>query len=75
MAVVTDYVRIVVPIRLGTDHPVTLAEDIAVLDNLSGGRVVALVDTGDLGPEEAAEDLGLLRASLGARPVKQASGS
>ena len=70
VAVVTDYVRIVVPIRLGTDHPVTLAEDIAVLDNLSGGRVVALVDTGDLGPEEAAEDLGLLRASLGARPVK-----
>lgn len=70
VAVATDLVRIVVPVRLGTDHPVTLAEDVAVLDNLSGGRVVALVDTGALGPEEAAEDLGLLRASLGARPVR-----
>jgi alkanesulfonate monooxygenase SsuD/methylene tetrahydromethanopterin reductase-like flavin-dependent oxidoreductase (luciferase family) len=70
VAVATRHVRIVVPVHLGTDHPVTLAEDLAVLDNLSGGRVVGLVDTGGLTVEEAAEDLALLRASLGARPVR-----
>lgn len=69
-AVATRHVRIVVPVHLGADHPVTLAEDVAVLDNLSGGRVVALVDTGDLDAEAAAEDLALLRASLRARPVR-----
>jgi alkanesulfonate monooxygenase SsuD/methylene tetrahydromethanopterin reductase-like flavin-dependent oxidoreductase (luciferase family) len=70
VAVATRHVRVVVPVHLGTDHPVTLAEDVAVLDNLSGGRVVALVDTGDLDAEAAAEDLALLRASLRARPVR-----
>lgn len=70
VAVATRHVRIVVPVHLGADHPVTLAEDVAVLDNLSGGRVVALVDTGDLDQEAAAEDLSLLRASLRARPVR-----
>lgn len=68
--VATDLVRIVVPIRLGADHPVTLAEDVAVLDNLSGGRIVVLVDTGSLSAEEASEDLALFRASLGSRPVQ-----
>ena len=70
VAVATRHVRIVVPVHLGSDHPVTLAEDLAVLDNLSGGRVVALVDTGTLSVDEAAEDLALLRVSLSARPVR-----
>ncbi len=70
VAVATRHVRIVVPVHLGADHPVTLAEDVAVLDNLSGGRAVALVDTGDLDAAAAAEDLALLRAALRARPVR-----
>jgi hypothetical protein len=70
VAVATRHVRIVVPVHLGADHPVTLAEDLAVLDNLSGGRVVGLVDTGALDVTAAAEDLALLRMSLSARPVR-----
>lgn len=70
VAVATRHVRIVVPVHLGSDHPVTLAEDLAVLDNLSNGRVVGLVDTGDLTIIQAAEDLALLRMSLSARPVR-----
>lgn len=70
VAVATRHVRIVVPVHLGSDHPVTLAEDLAVLDNLSNGRVVGLVDTRELSVTEAAEDLALLRMSLSARPVR-----
>lgn len=70
VAVATRHVRIVVPVHLGSDHPVTLAEDLAVLDNLSNGRVVGLVDTGELTVTQAAEDLALLRMSLSARPVR-----
>ena len=66
----TCLVRVAFPVRLGSDHPVTLAEDVAVLDNLSSGRIVAVVDTGDLGPEEAAEDLSVLLAALTPRPVR-----
>jgi alkanesulfonate monooxygenase SsuD/methylene tetrahydromethanopterin reductase-like flavin-dependent oxidoreductase (luciferase family) len=70
VAVATRSTRIVVPVHLGADHPVTLAEDVAVLDNLCGGRTVALVDTGDLDAAAAAEDLDLLLAGLAARPVQ-----
>jgi alkanesulfonate monooxygenase SsuD/methylene tetrahydromethanopterin reductase-like flavin-dependent oxidoreductase (luciferase family) len=70
VAAVTRAVRIVVRVPLGSEHPVTLAEELAVLDNLSGGRVVVLASTADLDLEAAAEDLRLLRDALGARPVR-----
>ncbi len=66
----TSLTRLVVTVALGPDHPVTLAEDLAVLDNISAGRVVALVDTGELDLAAAGEDLALLRAALAPRPVR-----
>lgn len=66
----TSLVRIILRIHLGDAHPVSLAEEIAVLDNISAGRVVVLADTGDLTVEEAAEDVGLLVSALSARPVR-----
>jgi alkanesulfonate monooxygenase SsuD/methylene tetrahydromethanopterin reductase-like flavin-dependent oxidoreductase (luciferase family) len=70
VAAATRAVRIVVRVPLGSEHPVTLAEELAVLDNLSGGRVVVLASTADLDLEAAAEDLQLLRDALGARPLR-----
>lgn len=61
--------RIVLRIELGSEHPVTLAEEAAVLDHLCAGRVVCVVDSGDLDAAGAAEDLGLLRAAWSGRPV------
>jgi hypothetical protein len=42
----TSHVRIIVRIHLDAEHPYTLAEEIAVLDNLSAGRAVALIEMG-----------------------------
>lgn len=69
-ATTTQVTRLVVRTVLGVDHPVTLAEDLAVLDNISAGRVVALVDTGGLDAVAAQEDLSLLLAALAPRPVR-----
>lgn len=66
----TGVTRLIVRTVLGVDHPVTLAEDLAVLDNISRGRVVALVDTGALEFDAAREDLSLLLAALTPRPVQ-----
>ncbi|MFC0531599.1 LLM class flavin-dependent oxidoreductase [Phytohabitans kaempferiae] len=68
----TENIRIVLRVRLGVEHPVTLAEEVAVVDHVSAGRVVALVDTADLDPEAAAEDLALLRASWSGRVIRHA---
>lgn len=62
VAAVTLDTRIVLTVPLGSENPVTLAEEIAVADNLSGGRIVVLVDTAALTESEAAEDIALLRA-------------
>jgi alkanesulfonate monooxygenase SsuD/methylene tetrahydromethanopterin reductase-like flavin-dependent oxidoreductase (luciferase family) len=66
----TTDVRVVVPIVLGTEHPVTLAEELVVLDALSAGRIVALVDTGDLDVDAAQEDLSLVRRALSGRIIR-----
>ena len=70
VALATRDARIVVPVALGSEHPVTLAEELAVLDALTGGRLVALVDTGDLDAEAATEDVLLLRRALSGRPLR-----
>ncbi|MFD1715849.1 LLM class flavin-dependent oxidoreductase [Amnibacterium flavum] len=70
IAAVTRDTRIVVTVLLGVEHPVTLAEEISVVDHISSGRVVALVDPGGLKLEEAEEDLALLRASWSGRWVR-----
>lgn len=61
--------RIVVHTPLGTEHPTTIAEELSVVDHVSGGRVVALLDTCDLSVEAAAEDVGLLRQAWSGRWV------
>jgi alkanesulfonate monooxygenase SsuD/methylene tetrahydromethanopterin reductase-like flavin-dependent oxidoreductase (luciferase family) len=70
VAAVTTDVRIVVSLALGDVNPVTLAEDIAVLDNLSNGRVGVIVDVGDLAVPAAVEDVSLLRAAWSGRPIR-----
>lgn len=69
LAVTTTFPRVVVRVVLGSEHPVTLAEEVAVLDHLSGGRMVAVVDTNKLDAAAAAEDLGLLRTAWSGRPI------
>lgn len=70
VALATRDARIIVEVALGEENPVTLAEELAVLDNITGGRVVALVDTGALTETEALEDVGLLAAALTPRPLR-----
>ena len=71
-ATTTRTSRLIVRMVLGIDHPVTLAEDLAVLDNISNGRVVALLDTSTLEVGAAREDLTVLVAGLTPRPVQHA---
>jgi hypothetical protein len=66
----TDFVRIAVRVRLGLEHPVTIAEELAVLDNVNNGRTVLLADTGHLAPEDAADELAVIREALGNRPLE-----
>ncbi len=70
VATATSAIRLVVRLRVGADHPLTLAEEIAVVDNLSNGRVVVLADVAGLGPDAAREDVDLVRRALGARPIR-----
>ncbi len=70
VAAATRDIRIVTTVRLGVEHPVTLAEEVAVVDQLSSGRVVALIDTAALTHDAADEDLALLRACWSGRWVR-----
>jgi alkanesulfonate monooxygenase SsuD/methylene tetrahydromethanopterin reductase-like flavin-dependent oxidoreductase (luciferase family) len=65
----TEFVRIGVRVQLGHEHPVTIAEELAVLDNTNNGRTVVLVDTGELDEGAAADELAVLREALGNRPL------
>jgi alkanesulfonate monooxygenase SsuD/methylene tetrahydromethanopterin reductase-like flavin-dependent oxidoreductase (luciferase family) len=65
----TSTVRVIVGINLGDEHPVTLAEEIVVLDNLSNGRIGVIGELGSLDTDAAAEDVAVLRASWGGRPI------
>lgn len=46
----TEYIRIIVRIDLEAEHPLTIAEEVSVLDNLSGGRAGVIVE-GEPRPE------------------------
>jgi alkanesulfonate monooxygenase SsuD/methylene tetrahydromethanopterin reductase-like flavin-dependent oxidoreductase (luciferase family) len=67
VAAATDRVRI--GLHVGDEHPVTLAEEVAVLDNLSNGRIVVIAELEDLAPDDAIEDVALLRGSWSGRPI------
>lgn len=65
----TSAVRIVVAVELGDENPVTIAEEIAVLDIVSNGRIVTVADVGGLDADAAAEDVTVLRAAWSGRPL------
>jgi hypothetical protein len=73
-ATATAAVRLAVVVHLDAEHPVTLAEEIAVLDNVAGGRVVAIADPGVLGDADAVEAVGLLEQAWSGRPIRHAGG-
>jgi hypothetical protein len=66
----TQHVRVVTRVQLGLEHPVTIAEELAILDNVNNGRTVVLVDTGDLDQESAADEIAVMREALSCRPVQ-----
>jgi alkanesulfonate monooxygenase SsuD/methylene tetrahydromethanopterin reductase-like flavin-dependent oxidoreductase (luciferase family) len=66
----TEFVRVAVRVQLGLEHPVTIAEELSILDNTNNGRTVVLADTGPLGAADAAEEVSVLRAALGNRPIR-----
>lgn len=66
----TEHVRVVTRVQLGIEHPVTIAEELSVLDNVNNGRTVVLVDTGDLDQEAAADETAVLREALSSRPIQ-----
>jgi len=70
VAVATTDARIVVEVAIGDENPVTLAEELVVLDAASGGRLAALASTGALDVAAAAEDVALLRLALTPRPFR-----
>ena len=66
----TDFMRVIVRVQLGQEHPVTIAEELAVLDNVNNGRTVVLADTGDLSEADAVDEIAVLREALGNRPLQ-----
>ena len=66
----TEHVRVVTRVQLGLEHPVTIAEELSILDNVNNGRTVVLVDTGDLDKEAAADETAVLREALSSRPIQ-----
>jgi len=66
----TDFVRIITRVQLGLEHPVTIAEELAILDNVNNGRTVILADTGELDADDASEEVEVLREALGNRPIQ-----
>lgn len=66
----TRFVRVVVRVKLGLEHPVTIAEELAILDNVNNGRTVVVADSGDLDEEWAADEIAVLREALASRPIQ-----
>lgn len=69
VAVATTTTRLLVSVHLGDENPVTIAEEIAVLDNISNGRIGVIAELGSLEADDAAEDVAVLRASWSGRPL------
>lgn len=66
----TQFARVVTHVQLGLVHPVTMAEELLVLDNVNNGRTIVLADTGDLDPASAADEIAVLREALSSRPIQ-----
>lgn len=68
----TQFARIAVRVTLGLEHPVLIAEEIAVLDNVNNGRTIVVADTGHLDDVAAEDEVAVMRESLAARPIEHA---
>ena len=66
----TEFVRIGVRVALGLEHPVLIAEELAVLDNSNNGRTIVLADAGELDEEAAEDEISVLREALATRPLQ-----
>lgn len=66
----TVFARVAVRVTLGLEHPVLIAEELAVLDNVNNGRTIVLADTGHLDDAAAEDEVAVLRESLASRPLK-----
>jgi len=66
----TEFVRIVTRVRLGLEHPVTIAEELSILDNVNNGRTIVLADTGELTADSATDEIAVLREALSSRPIE-----
>jgi hypothetical protein len=66
----TEFVRVVTRVRLGLEHPVTIAEELSILDNVNNGRTVVLADTGELNLEAGVDEIAVLREALSSRPIQ-----
>ncbi len=66
----TEFVRVVARVQLGVEHPVTIAEELSILDNVNNGRTVVLIDTADLDHETAMDEVAVLRQALSNRPIQ-----
>ena len=66
----TEFVRVVTRVRLGLEHPVTIAEEVSILDNVNNGRTVVLADTGELNLEAGLDEIAVLREALSSRPIQ-----
>jgi alkanesulfonate monooxygenase SsuD/methylene tetrahydromethanopterin reductase-like flavin-dependent oxidoreductase (luciferase family) len=66
----TEFARVIVRLTLGLEHPVLIAEELAVLDNVNNGRTVVLADTGELDEEAAEDEVAVLREALASRPLQ-----
>lgn len=66
----TRFVRVMVRVRLGLEHPVTIAEELSILDNVNNGRTVVLADCGQLHEDSAADELAVVRGALASRPIQ-----
>jgi hypothetical protein len=66
----TDFVRVITRVQLGLEHPVTIAEELAILDNVNNGRTVVLAEAGELDADVAADEVAVMREALGNRPIQ-----
>ncbi len=66
----TEFVRIVTRVRLGLEHPVTIAEELSILDNVNNGRTIVLADTCELTADSATDEIAVLREALSSRPIE-----
>ncbi len=66
----TEFARVIVRLHLCLEHPVLIAEELSVLDNVNNGRTVVVADTGELDQEAADDEVAVLREAMAGRPVE-----